>query len=263
MPAILPFSGRRALLAVVLALLNGAAAHAGDSGQQPGGATYDTNGLESTIAQTGSAKFVGAFPLGGFDPKLPHVTYVIFRNRARNSDQVVVIDAVGDFVQRRGAVAHTESWQIGDNVKEIDVEDAHSPVQVEVIPKTVEVLRLKCGPNEPSIVLYSDRRLMIDYPALFSINDRFQLSDLRSVRLEKAFVLGNTQARFVRKDGKEVLVEYANADQAEHAYEELWPALKAMAPHVDCGTERNWKILAAAIGIGVIVLFAMAARKGK
>jgi hypothetical protein len=261
MPTILPCTGRRGVSLVALLLLGGAAAQAGDSGQQPGSATYD--GAEGTIAQTGSAKFAGAFPLGGFDPKLPHVTYVIFRNRARNSDQVVAIDAVGDFTQRRGAVTHTESYQIGDNVKVIEVEDAQSPVYVEVKPQTVEVLRLKCGPKEPSIVLYSDRRLMIDYPAMFTINDRFQLSELRSVRLEKAFVIGQTQARFVRTNGKEVVVEYANTEQAEHAYEELWPALKAMAPHIDCGTERNWKLLVGVVILGIIILFAIAARRGK
>jgi hypothetical protein len=249
---------RRGAGLLVAAALLGARPAAAD-GQQAGQATYTANDKGGTISCSGSAKPAGTFPLAGFIPKLPHITYVIFRDTPRNQDHVVTVDALGDFVEQRGAVRQTEGHRPHENVHVIDVADINNPVVVEVIPKSVEVLRLTFGKDEAALVLYSDRRLMIDYPSFFSINDRLTLSELRSVRLEKPmFQVGKTKARFVRTNGKEIEVPYANPDQAEHAYEELWPVLRAMAPGLDCGTSRPWGPVLLAVGIGAVVLIALA-----
>ncbi len=253
---------RGAGLVVAVTLL--AARPAAADEQQAGQATFTASGSNGTISCSGSAKLTGSFPLAGFVPKLPHLTYVIFRNAPRNLDQVVTIDALGDFIEQRGAVRQTEQHRPHENVHVIDVADINNPVVVEVVPKSVEVLHLTFGKDEPALVLYSDRRLMIDYPSFFSINDRFALADLRSVRLEKPMLnVGKTKARFVRRDGKEIEVPYADPDQAERAYEELWPVLRAMAPSLDCGLSRPWTPVLVAVGIGVVVLLAIAGKAKK
>jgi hypothetical protein len=258
----LPVVSRRVAGLLVAVALLGARPAAAD-GQQPGQATYTAGGPNGTLSCTGSAKAAGTFPIAGFIPKLPHLTYVIFRNTPRNVDQVVIIDALGDFIERRGSVQQTEGHRPGENVHVIDVADVHNPVVVEVVPKSVAVLRLTFGKEEPAVVLYSDRRLMIDYPSFFSINDRFTLSELRSVHLEKPFLVGQTKARFVLRGGKEVEVAYADPGQAERAYEELWPVLRAMAPSLDCGAARTWTPLLVGVGVGVFLLLVIAGKAKK
>jgi hypothetical protein len=72
--------------------------------QRPGQVTYSHIDGKPVWTTTGSAKYLKTVGLKQSFARVPHFTYVVFRDKQRNEDHVIALEAAGDLTLRQDEV---------------------------------------------------------------------------------------------------------------------------------------------------------------
>ncbi len=223
------------------------------SEQLPGQVTYSNTDGAPSWQTSGSAMFTETVALNQTFKRQPHFTYVVFRDKQRNVDHVVTIEAVGDLTVTQGEVQVTDEASL---FRIVAVEPVQSPITVSVNPKPVKLLELSSNDEEPRILVWSNGDVKLDYPSLFPWNDSsFGLDEVKSITYTKA-TIGPEKLTFALVD-KEHELEFSSEGTAGQHFAELERLVKPMAPHVRLSSGRKWWPIVLLVILAIFVIGAI------
>lgn len=186
-------------------------------------------------------------------------TYLILRDRKEGTDQVFKIATKG-YVELHTKGEHKLRVQREENKVVVDVETLAGSFDFKVFPDSEAVARVVLGRFQPDLVVFTDRRLAIEYGSIFQADEYLSLDAIQSVTYQKGF---NTRTLiFNWKPGIQsqshpfavALAERGNADQHAQA---LRQALSEFAPEVSFNHSRDKMVatvLWAWFGLGGIAM---------
>jgi hypothetical protein len=225
--------------------------------QRPGQVTYTNVDGKPVWTTTGSAKYVKTVPLKGSFARQPHFTYVVFRDKQRSEDHIVSIEAAGDLTLKQDEL---ELKDEGCLYRVVEVKATQSPVSLSLKVKPVELLELSSKKDEPRIIVRSDGRVTLKYPALWHLDDVFGLDEVQSIKHTKG-IRGDSSITFGLV-GKEHSLDFGGETAASH-YAELERVVRPMAPHVQMSSGRNWWGIVIAVVVVLVVILAIIGKAAK
>lgn len=159
-------------------------------------------------------------------------TYIVLRDQSKGTDQVFKVGATG-YVELHTTGEHKLRIKREDKKIIVDVDTLSGTIDVLVFPESSAIGRIDFGQDDPDIVVFDDRRLVIEYPSIFSSSDSLNLDAIQSVTLRRT--LHHKSVVFTWKSATEhEPLELSLADQAnaDRNFSELQSTLKAIAPGV-------------------------------
>jgi hypothetical protein len=110
-------------------------------------------------------------------------TYIVFRDRAKGTDQVFKVGSKG-YVELHTIGEHKLKMQREENKIVVDNEAISGTVEVNIYPDSQAVVRVEFV-NGPDFVLFTDRRLNVEYNSLIWSDDSLLLDTVQSVTYHK------------------------------------------------------------------------------
>jgi hypothetical protein len=211
--------------------------------QHPGQVTYSNDDGNPVYLRTGSAQEPIIVPIRQKFDRQPHFTYIVFRDKQRNEDHIVTMEAAGDITVSQGAVEMKDESSL---LRIVEVKPMQPPVSVSLKVAPVELIDLSSTELEPRIIITSDGKVRLKFPSRWHLDDVFGLDEVRFIKHIMG-VIGSDTIRFVLAD-KEIDVEFAFRATTKQHLAEMERVVKPMAPHVQFVSDRHWS------GIAIIVL---------
>lgn len=221
--------------------------------QQAGKVTYSVTGnAKPSWVFSGSAKYLKSVPCQERFDRLPHWTYVVFRDRAANKDHVISFEAAGELVLTEDLSDTKVKTTAESQYREFEIKADQPPISVELTPRKIELLTLSSNLDEPKIILTSDAQVQIKTPTIFEFAwPEFGLDEVKSIKLKKNLV-GGAKIVFDLAE-KEHSVELSDGATAAQHFADLEGMVKTMAPHVEFRSGRDWRL----IGSALLAVFAL------
>lgn len=208
---------------------------------------------------------VGIFSIEqSFDTR-DEFTYLVLRDRAKGTDQVFKLATKG-YVKLHTVGEHRIQVERDDNKVVIDVETVSGAFGFDVFPDSEAVARVEFGSGQPDFVLFSDRRLAVEYQSYIWSDDSLPLDSVQSITYRKSF--GSRALVFdwkpAAKDHPEPFqVNLTDRLTAEQNFSALQRALAQAAPHVQFKRSTDTQFVAAVwaalAGSGLFTLAMVAA----
>ncbi len=227
--------------------------------QQPGEVTYSASDGKPVWTTTGSAKYVKSVPLKGSFPREPHFTYIVFRDEQKSEDHVMAMEAAGDLTTTDQNGVETKDE--GSLLRVIKVKADQPSISVSLKVKGVELIDLGGGKDEPRITIWSNGKVRLKYPALLHLDDEFGLDEVKSIKHTKNLD-GSGTITFALVE-KEFDVPFPNGENATSHYADLERVVKAMAPHVELSSGRNWWMIVIAVIVVLVIIGAIIAKNSE
>jgi hypothetical protein len=183
----------------------------------------------------------------------------VFRDQAERCDHVVTINAIGDVrLNDEVGEVYAPVSPGASNVRIFTVSANQTPLSVEILPKTIDLMAVGDALKEDKIVVSSNAAVRLIRVSMFSPQESFNLSEVRAIQLTTGFLSGGTLA--FRLHDISHSVEYTDATSAKNHYLALKQTISPMAPHIQFSTYWTWWPLLILTPVGVTVCLLLIAK---
>lgn len=211
--------------------------------QYPGRVTYSNEDGNPVWMATGSAKYTKKVPVKQTFDRQPHFTYIVFRDKQRNEDHIITMEAAGHLTITQDEVEMKDESSL---FRIVEVKPMQSSVTVSLQVAPVEIIDLSSNKEEPRIIITSDGKIRLKFPSMWHLDDVFGLDEVKGIKHRRGMV-GSDTITFSLEE-KEFDVEVEARETAKQHVTELQRVIIPMAPHVQFSEGRHWS------GITIIVV---------
>ena len=185
-------------------------------------------------AGTGIATPYGIFMIEQEFDRREDFTYIVFRDRAKGIDQVFKVGSKG-YIELHTLGEHKLRLQREENKIVIDDEAITGTITVEIYPDSQAVAKIEFT-DGPDVVLFSDKRLKVEYNSLLWSDDALLLDSIQSVTCEKGMnyrMLTFNWKQTIKDKTVPLTVMLLPKGNIEQDILSLQSAFNQVAPHVE------------------------------
>ena len=203
---------------------------------------------------------VGVFAIEQTFDTRDEYTYIVLRDRSKGTDQVFKIATKG-YIELHTVGEHKIMVQRDENKVTLDVATISGFFDFKVYPDSKAVARVEFGQGQPDFVVFSDKRLGIEYQSYIWADDSLSLDSIQSITYRKSYrdrrLIFNWKAD-VKDNPKPFELPLGDWQNDEKNFTALQQSINQFAPNVRFEREIDSSFVSfmwVALAVGVVCTF--------
>ena len=161
-------------------------------------------------------------------------TYLVLRNRQKGIDQVFKLGVKG-YVEIHTLGEHKLRIQRDENKVVVDVETISGTFDINVFPDSQAIARIELGSGQPDLVVFTDKRLTVEYDSVFWKDDSLPLDSIQSISFQKGLYSRSCVFKWkddVKNQTTPFVLSFSDMKTAEGNFLVLKKTVEENAPHI-------------------------------